>query len=238
MSAVHPTIVRLSAQALAGQRRGIVLALIPAVFVALAVVVRVLTEPGAGSETVGTVGYTLALPLVALLASTAVLGPEFDDGSIVYLLAKPVSRHRVALSKYAVAWAATMLLGALPLLIGALVLDASAPRDALGWAVGGVLAGTAYAAGFLALAAVTRHAVVAGLLFVLLWEGLLGNLLTGIRWLAVGAWGREVAAAVGERIEDPGLGLAYPLIAAAVVVAVGLWLAGDRLRSFTLRGDE
>ena len=87
---MNSTIVRLSTQALLGRRRGLVLALIPAVVIALAVVIRALTEPGTGYEIVDAIGFTLALPLVALLASSAVLGPEIDDGSIVYLIAKPV----------------------------------------------------------------------------------------------------------------------------------------------------
>src|SRR5690242_18817488 len=168
---MNPTILRLSAQALLGRRRGLVLALIPAVVVALAIVVRALTESGTGYEIINAVGYTLALPLVALLAASAVLGPEVDDGSIVYLIAKPVPRRVVALSKYAVAWLATMALGAIPLFVAGLILQADAPSKALAWAVGGAVAGTTYAALFLALAALTRHAVVAGLLFVLLWEG-------------------------------------------------------------------
>ena len=133
---------------------------------------------------------------MALLAAAAVLGPEIDDGSVVYLLSKPVSRHVVAVSKYATAWLATMALGALPLLATGLVLDSSDPRRALAWGTGAALAGTAYSALFLGLAALTRHAVVVGLLFVLLWEGLLGNLFEGIRWLAVGAWGRGLAAEI------------------------------------------
>ena len=46
-----------------------------------------------GSFAIGTV-----LPLLALLAGTGVIGPEIDDGSIIYLLAKPIPRwHLVAL---------------------------------------------------------------------------------------------------------------------------------------------
>ena len=90
----------------------------------------------------------------------------------------------------------------------------------------------------LGLAALTRHAVVAGLLFVLLWEGLLGGLLNGIRWLAIGAWGRQVAAAVSDQVAAPGTGLTYAVVAAAVVSLGSVWFAGDRLRSFSLRGDE
>jgi ABC-2 type transport system permease protein len=235
---MNPTILRLSAQALLGRRRGLVLALIPAVVLALTIVVRALTRSGTGYEIIEAVGYTLALPLVALLAASAVLGPEIDDGSIVYLIAKPVRRSVVALSKYAVAWLATLALGALPLLLGGLVLDSADPGKALAWAVGGAVSGTAYTALFLGLAALTRHAVVMGLLFVLLWEGLLGGLLSGIRWLAVGAWGKEVAAAASDAVSAPGTGLAYAVLAAALVTFGSVWFAGDRLRSFALRGDE
>jgi ABC-2 type transport system permease protein len=235
---MNPTIVRLSAQALLGRRRGVVLALIPALLLVLAVVVRALTQAGVGYDIVSNVGFTLAVPLVALLASSAVLGPEIDDGSIVYLIAKPVPRYVVALSKFVVAWTATIALGAVPLFLAGLVLDASDPGRALAYGLAAVVSGTTYSALFLGLAALTRHAVVAGLLFVLLWEGLLGGLLSGIRWLSIGAWGTEVGSAVSNAVEAPGTGLAYALVAAGVVSVATVWFAGDRLRSFTLRGDE
>jgi ABC-2 type transport system permease protein len=106
------------------------------------------------------------------------------------------------------------------------------------WALGGAVAGTTYTALFLALAALTRHAVVIGLLFVLLWEGLLGGLLSGIRWLAIGAWGQEIAASVSDAVTAPGTGLLYAVLAATILTLGSIWFAGDRLRSFTLRGDE
>ncbi|PVG83483.1 hypothetical protein DDE18_09400 [Nocardioides gansuensis] len=235
---MNATILRLSAQALAGRRRGIVLMLIPGIVVLLAIVVSALTDDGQGYEAVANLGFTLALPIVALLAAAAVLGPEVDDGSIVYLLAKPVSRHSIAISKYAAAWGATIGLGALPLLVSGLVLEPSDPGRAFGWFAAGAVAGTAYSALFLALAALTRHAVVVGLLFALLWEGVLGNVLAGIRWVAIGAWGREVGAEISPLVGGAGTGLGYALIAAMVVTVGSVYFAGDRLRSFTLRGDE
>jgi ABC-2 type transport system permease protein len=235
---VNPTILRLSSQALLGRRRGVLLMLIPALLVGLAVIVRLLAGEGSGYNPVMGLGVTIALPLVALLAASAVLGPEIDDGSIVYLLAKPVSRHAVAVSKFVAAWLATLALGALPLLVVGLVLDSGDPRRAVAWAVGAAVSGTAYTALFLGLAALTRHAVVIGLVFALLWEGLLGSLLGGIKWVAIGPWGQAVAHAVstdaGSRITGP----TYALVAAAVVTVASVWFAGDRLRSFTLRGDE
>jgi ABC-2 type transport system permease protein len=234
---MNRTIVRLAAQALLGRRRGLLLLALPVVLVVLSIVIRALTEAGVGYEVVSTLGFGLALPLVALLSATAVLGPEIDDGSIVYLLAKPVNRYVIGVSKYVVAVAATLVFGALPLLVAGLIVDSSDSGRAVAWLAGGALAGAAYTALFLAVAATTRHAVVAGLLFVLLWEGLMGGLLSGIRWLSIGAWGKQLAAAVSNAVADPGTGLTYALAAAAVLVALGVWFTGDRLRSFSMRGE-
>jgi ABC-2 type transport system permease protein len=90
---MNTTIARLAVQSLVGQRRGIVLAVLPVVLVLLALAVALLTEgPTAYEVIVGGLGFGLVLPLVALLVTTGVLGPEIDDGSIVYLLSKPISR--------------------------------------------------------------------------------------------------------------------------------------------------
>ena len=200
--------------------------------------VRALTEAGTGYEIVDAVGYTLVLPLVALLAASSVLGPEIDDGSIVYLLAKPVPRRVVVLSKCVVAWLATLAAGRAPAAARGAVLDSSATSRAVAWSLGARRRRHDVLRAVPRPAALTRHAVVIGLLFVLLWEGLLGNLLSGIRWLAIGAWGKEVASAVSDAVSAPGTGLIYALLAATLVTVGSVWFAGDRLRSFTLRGDE
>ncbi len=236
---MNRTLLRLSTQALFGRRRGIVLLLLAGALLALAVLVSLLTDDEVGVEAVVGLGFTVVLPLVALLAATAVLGPEIDDGSVVYLLAKPVSRHVIAVSKFAAAWASTMVLGALPVALAALVLEPSNPARALAVGVGAVVSGTVYTAVFLALAALTRHAVVVGLLFVLVWEGVLGSIFAGVRWLSVGAWGRAVA----DRLSAPNdeavnVAVPYAVVAAVLVTLAAVWFTGDRLRSFTLRGDE
>ena len=236
---MNRTLLRLSTQALFGRRRGVVLLLIAGALLALALFLRLLTDDDDGIEAVVGLGFTLALPLVALLASTAVLGPEIDDGSVVYLLAKPVNRHIIAGSKFAAAWGATMLLGALPVALAALVFDSSQPGRALALGLGAAVSGTVYTALFLGLAAFTRHAVVVGLLFVLVWEGVLGSIFAGVRWLSVGAWGRAVAGEISSSVDEAvDLSAGYAVVAAAVVTLLCIWFTGDRLRSFTLRGDE
>ena len=87
-------------------------------------------------------------------------------------------------------------------------------------------------------AQVVEEAVVVGLLYLLVWEALLGNLLGGVRYLSVTRWG----AALVERLSDIDLGddigLVYALTATVVVVVGGTWLTGRRLRAFNLTGDE
>jgi ABC-2 type transport system permease protein len=233
---MNATVLSLAAQALLGRRRFWLLLTFPALVLALTVLVTVLTDSStAGWSVIGELGYALVVPLVAVLAASSVLGPEVDDGSVVYLLSKPVSRHAVAVSKWVVAWVATLVAGAVPLLVAGLVVGDVG--RALGWTVAAAVAGTAYSALFVMISALTRHAVVVSLIFVLIWEALLGGFLSGVAWLSIGQWGIEVGHAVSTALASP-VTLPWALVASALVTLGAVWFTGDRLRSFTMRGDE
>lgn len=237
---MNGTIARLSLRSLFGQKRGLVVIGLPVLLVLLAGLVQLLTD---GSEAVVPIavvfGMGLVLPLVALLVTNGVLGPEIDDGSIVYLLAKPVSRLVVAVSKLAVAVGVTVVVGAGALLVAGLILDPGRPTRALAVAVGAAVAGAAYCAVFVVLSAVNRHGMVGGLLYVLAFEGLLATALSGLRYLSVGAFGRRITAAIDDSLDlATDIGMGYAVGASLIVVAAGAYLAGQRLRSFQLRGDE
>ena len=232
---INATIARLALQALLGRRRFFLLLAFPVLLIGLVALVTALTDGDAAFEILPGLGYPLVLPLVAILAASSVLGPEVDDGSIVYLLAKPISRHGIAISKWLVALGATLAAGALPILVAALVTGDSTRAFAL--FVGAVVAGTTYSALFLAISAVTRHAVIASLMFVLIWESLLGNLFSGVAWLSIGQWGLRIGHTISAELPDPA-NLPYAIIASALVALVGVWFAGDRLRSFSLRGED
>jgi ABC-2 type transport system permease protein len=236
----NATIVRLTVRNGLGTRRAVVLFALPLVLLALGATVRALVgvDPDATEGVIVGLGLIVVLPLVALISSTSVLATEVDDGSIVYLLAKPISRHVIVVSKYVVAVVATAAFTVLPIALTTAIMTGEL-TSTIGYAAGTLLGGMAYSAIFLLLSAATRHAVAAGLLYVLLWEGLLGGLLSGVRWLSVGHWSNALA----DSITDDGtlsesVGPAYAIVATVVVVAAALWLAGDRLRSFRLTGDE
>jgi ABC-2 type transport system permease protein len=232
---INATIAKLALQALLGRRRFYLLLAFPVLLIGLVGLITALTDGDAAYEIVPGLGYPLVLPLVAILAASSVLGPEVDDGSIVYLLAKPVSRYGIAISKWVVALGATLTAGALPILIASLITGDSTRAFAL--FVGAVIAGTTYSALFLAISAVTRHAVIASLMFVLIWESLLGNLFTGIAWLSISQWGLRVGHEISSQLPDPA-NLPWAIGASLVVTLAGVWFAGDRLRSFSLRGED
>jgi len=99
---MNATVARLTARSLLGRRRAYLLMALPGVLIVLCVLVRLL----AGEDndiTVGILGgfaLSTLVPLLGLIAGTGSIGPEIDDGSIVYLIAKPVPRRSVVLSKY------------------------------------------------------------------------------------------------------------------------------------------
>ncbi len=144
------------------------------------------------------------------------LGAEIDDGSIVHLLATPVRRSSVIVTKFAVATGLTMIFAAVPELIAALIAGGGtpprssppcrAPRrpssrppsvNSTGFALGlfvGALAGAViYNALFVMVSAATTRAIAVGLLYVLIWEALLANFVSGARLLSVGHYSLGIA---------------------------------------------
>jgi len=188
----------------------------------------------------GAFAIATVVPLIALIAGTGALGGEIDDGSIVYLLSKPVSRHVIITTKLAVSGAVVTLFGAVPVFLAGLVLVGGQDRLAVAYGLGALVAGVTYCAAFLLLSVLTRSAVVVGLVYALVWEAGVGNVLPGAQALSIQQWSLAVArAVVGEDRAD-----ALELTAAVrpeisvvllLVVLVGAtYLAGHRLRSLRL----
>jgi ABC-2 type transport system permease protein len=239
-SLISPTIVRLGVRSIFGRWRGILLIVLPVVLLGISLLVRGLVgdDLDAAQGTLYGLGLVVIVPLVALLATSGLLAPEIDDGSISYLLAKPIPRHTIVASKLVVAVACVLVFGALPMFAAGLVLRPGSPSFAVGFGLASLVGGAAYCAIFALLSVMTRHAVVIGLIYLLVWEGLLGGLLDGVRWLSITRWSAELIDRIAglELVDD--LPLAYAVIAIVVVIATGTWRTGWRLRGFNLTGDE
>src|SRR5450830_295214 len=93
-----PLIVQVTLRQLLGRRRAILLVLLSAVPILLAVVFRAGSNgdiPDFATLVLDGVAVTLLLPIVAVLFGTAAFGAEVEDGTILYLLAKPISRWAI-----------------------------------------------------------------------------------------------------------------------------------------------
>jgi len=236
-----PTVARLTYRALLGRRRALILGALPALLIVIAVLVRALA--GADDQTASDLlgGFALAtmVPIIGVIAGTGAIGPEIDDGSVVYLLAKPVKRPTIILTKLFVSIAVTMAFSALPTLIAGLILNGNGQQVAVAYTVAALVASIAYAAMFLLLGTVSRHAVIFGLVYALVWEALFGSLVSGARTLSVQQWALAVAKKVtGSDLVTSDVSLATGTVLLIVVTVATTWYAGQRLRSLTLAGEE
>ncbi|MDR3081280.1 MAG: ABC transporter permease subunit [Streptomyces sp.] len=236
-----PTVARLTYRVLLGRRRALILAALPALLIVISVVVRALTgvDDQVASDVLGGIGLATMVPIIGVIAGTGAIGPEIDDGSVVYLLAKPVKRPSIIFTKLIVAIAVTMAFSALPTLVAGLILNGNGQQIAVAYTVAALVASIAYSALFLLLGTVSRHAVVFGLVYALVWEALFGSLVSGARTLSVQQWALAVAHKVSDSTlvtSDVGLPTAIVLLIAVTVAAT--WYAGQKLRTLKLVGEE
>ena len=173
------------------------------------------------AEFLGVFGFSVVLPLTALIIGTSVVGAEIDDGSIIHLLATPVNRMSVVLSKFTAAVLLTVVFGAIPEYLAATIAKGPADRLAVGLLAGAIVAAVAYNALFVMLSLLTTRAIAVGLLYLLVWEGLLGNLIGGVRVLSVGQYSVSVANSIAR---SPALN-AHLTTATAIIMAVAVTVA-------------
>lgn len=190
-----PTVARLTYRALLGRRRALILGALPLLLIAISVIVRALvgTDDQTAADLLGGLALATMVPIIGVIAGTGAIGPEIDDGSVVYLLSKPVKRPTIIFTKLIVAIAVTMVFSAVPTLIAGFILNGNGQQIAVAYTVAALVASIAYAALFLLLGTVSRHAVVFGLVYALVWEALFGSLVSGARTLSVQQWALAVA---------------------------------------------
>jgi ABC-2 type transport system permease protein len=135
--------------------------------------------------------FGLVLPLGALVIGDSVLGADIRRGTFVFTWLSPVSLPTLTIGRWLGGSAAAVATLAPAFALSAMVggsAGAAAPA-ALAAAVGAV----AYVALFVAIGAVTRRSTLVSLVWVFLFERLLGTALSGIAqlsptWLALGVF--------------------------------------------------
>ena len=261
----NPTVAWITLRATLSRKRALLFALPAAILILLTLALRASRPPDRPwpSHVLGTFGFSVLIPLTALIIGTSVLGAEIDDGSIIHLLATPVRRSSVVVTKFLVATGLTMVFAAIPELIAALIAGGgSAPAPvapagtgpgsgnfsglvtidsgklALGLFVGALACSVIYNAVFVMVSVATTRAIAVGLLYVLVWEVLLSNFVSGVKLLSVSHYGLSIANGfVNDSALQAGLTVVTSVVMGVIVTAVALALAVNLLSSFTLKGE-
>jgi ABC-2 type transport system permease protein len=236
-----PTVARLTYRGLLGRRRALILGILPVLLIVISLAVRSFSgaDDQVASDLLGGFALATMVPIIGVIAGTGAIGPEIDDGSVVYLLAKPLKRPTIIFTKLIVAIAVTMAFSAVPTFIAGMILNGNGQQIAVAYTVAALVASIAYAAMFLLLGTVTRHAVVFGLVYALVWEALFGSLVSGARTLSVQQWALAVAHKVtGGELVTSDVSLPTATVLLIVVTVLATWYAGQRLRLLTLAGEE
>ena len=234
-------VVAVTLRGLLDRRRFWLMVGLAAIPVLVVIIATVVANERLDEEAFDELFVRIVLPLVALVFGTGALGTEIDDGTIVYLLTKPMRRWRVVLSKGIVAAGLTMAL-LVPAVALAGVIGAAGEPDLLqatgAYAVAIAVGGAAYALGFMTLSSFTTRALAVGLGYVLVWEGILGGLLDGTRLFSV----RQ--ATLGLANELAGTGRSDTLDGTAAVVVLGAVIVGSflicswRMSRYQIKGGD
>jgi ABC-2 type transport system permease protein len=223
-------IAAVTLRSLLARRRAILMLLLAAV----PVLVGVLAATGGHTvrdvaDVAGILDGAIAatvLPLLALVFGTAAIGAELEDGSAIHLLTKPVARWRIVVAKTSAAVLPTagLACGA-TILTGLLIGGGPGTVPLTLWYAIAVLVGAVlYVVLFFALSIVTSRALIVGLVYIVVWEGMLGGLFEGTRILSI----RQYLTGIVGALDPAGVaGLPEPLAPVTVIACCAVVFAGS-----------
>jgi ABC-2 type transport system permease protein len=239
-------ILALTLRQLVGRRPALLMVAFAALPIFVAIIFRIADpdvdhERWAANVLLKGLIVTTFLPLATLIFGTMALGSEIEDGTAVYLLSKPLPRSHVISAKLAAAWLPAALLVLLSTEISAAIAlqGTSGASILVGFTIATALGSLVYCCVFVLLSVLTSHALIAGLIYVFLWEGVVTELFSGTRILSVRQYTLGVAdlvANTSHRTFEANLGGVPALVLMAVVGAAAVGVAIRRLSRFEVRG--
>ena len=125
------------------------------------------------------------LPIATMTLGTAAFGDEMEDGTLAHLALMPLPRWQIVLVKLLAASTVSgpvIVVGGVATSIAGLGFEV---RAALSLAVALLLGVSAYSAIFTWTGLVTGRALAVALMYVIIWEGIIGSLIRGVGYLSV-----------------------------------------------------
>ena len=184
-----------------------------------------------GTELISNLGFTIVVPIVALVFAAAAFGDLKEDGTLVYLWLRPMDRWPMVVGAWLASVTVSLPLTLVPLTAAAFIANVGSD---LVWAtiLACVVGNLAYSAVFMLLGLLTKNSVVWGIGYILIWEGLVAGISGVGERLAIRGYTRSIIAeqtGVDLYLGDLSMGVA--VVVPALVVIAAIVLSTLRLRS-------
>ena len=145
----------------------------------------------AGVGFVSYMGLSILVPIVALIFASASLGDTREDGTLVYLWLRPISRLSVSTGAWAASVTIALPLTVIPMTVSALLLDAG-KSVVTATIITSILAVVAYSGLFVTLGLIVKNPVLWGLAYIFIWEAIVASFAKPAAALAVSGYSRAI----------------------------------------------
>ena len=182
------------------------------------------------------------LPLATLVLATATFGDEIEDRTLPYLVLKPITRLRIVIEKAlaAIAVSAPIIgFGVILTWVLSLRVTRADNTDILWASLAAVLVGVSiYTCVFQLISLLIRRAILASIIYSLVWETVLGRFIAGLalpvdparRFVGLHLGAGRSATGYRQRVWNQ----LQSIVAAAIVCAITIALSTWRLRKINI----
>lgn len=179
-------------------------------------------------------GLVLVVPVVALVFASASLGDGREDGTLVYLWLRPMDRLPVVIGAFFASITVSLPLTVVPMAIAAAV-GGSGSDGIIATVVASGVGVLGYSALFVLFGLLVKNAIIWGLAYVLLWEGLFTQFSSAIGRVSVRGYLRAIVDNMAGVRLNGALDISTPI---AVIVCLGIVVAGLLLGAHRLQRME
>ena len=145
----------------------------------------------AGVGFISYMGLSILIPIVALIFASASLGDAREDGTLVYLWLRPISRLSVSTGAWAASITIALPLTVIPITISAILLD-TGNSVVTATIITSILAVLAYSGLFVTLGLIVKNPVLWGLAYIFIWEAIVASFAKPAAALAVSGYSRAI----------------------------------------------
>ena len=145
----------------------------------------------AGVGFVSYMGLSILIPIVALIFASASLGDTREDGTLIYLWLRPISRTSVSTGAWGASITITLPLTVIPMTISAILLNAG-NSVVTATIITSILAVLAYSGLFVTLGLIVKNPVLWGLAYIFIWEAIVASFAKPAAALAVSGYSRAI----------------------------------------------